>query len=181
SKKKPFKGRVVPSDSAVQEGRAPPAAPGSASRATTAGRGGGGRAPGAAAPGRGGAPLGLLTRGLAGRPSSSAPASGSAPAPAPARAAARGCWRCQSDVSPPPPRCRLGVVVSGCAAPSLASGSRSPAAQLSASGHSGDPEGPKLPSGEMNLVRTRWAGRLEERRGPSALHRLSGARGLRWD
>nr|CAI9697419.1 unnamed protein product [Rangifer tarandus platyrhynchus] len=72
---------------------------------------------GAPAPGRGGAPLGLLTRGAAGRPPSSAPASRLAPAPAPARAASRGRRRCLSDVlAAAAPRCRLGVVVSGSAA-----------------------------------------------------------------
>lgn len=72
---------------------------------------------GAPAPGRGGAPLGLLTRGAAGRPPSSAPASRLAPAPAPARTASRGRRRCLSDVlAAAAPRCRLGVVVSGSAA-----------------------------------------------------------------
>nr|XP_058901632.1 vasodilator-stimulated phosphoprotein-like [Kogia breviceps] len=91
---------------------APPAAPGSASRATIAGRGGAGGAP----PGRGGAPLGLVTRGAAGRPPSSASGSRSAPAPAPARAASRGLRQCLIDVlAAAAPRCRLGVVVSGSA------------------------------------------------------------------
>lgn len=96
---------------------APPAAPGSASRATTAGRGGAGGSRGAPAPGRGDAPLGLLKRGAAGWPPSSAPVSPSAPAPAPARAASRGRWRCLSDVlAAAAPLCHLGVVVSGSAA-----------------------------------------------------------------
>ncbi|XP_012588914.1 PREDICTED: proline-rich protein HaeIII subfamily 1-like [Condylura cristata] len=70
---------------------------------------------------------------------------GSAPAPAPARAAARAAGGARVTYSTPP-RCRLGVVVSGCAAPSAAPRLPDPTARLPASGHSGDPEGPKRPS-----------------------------------
>lgn len=92
---------------------APPAAPGSASPATTAGPGGDGGAPGGGRPGMGWraprpphardgrvAPI-LLSRLPVGPPSPSLPP---------------GLLAVSSDVSRPPPRCRLGDVVPGCEA-----------------------------------------------------------------
>lgn len=88
-------------------------------------------------PGRGGAPLGLLTRGAAGRPPSSASGSRSAPAPAPARAASRGRRQCLSDVhAAAAPRCRLGVVVSGSATSWSVPSHPASRARLRASGRS---------------------------------------------
>lgn len=73
---------------------APPAAPGSASRATTAGPGGDGGTPGAAAPGWGGAPLGLLTRGMDRWPPSSSAGSRAAPKVPLPTTHPGGSWRC---------------------------------------------------------------------------------------
>lgn len=104
-------GSRQPPSSRLSPRTAPPAAPGSASRTTTAGRGGGGEARGASAPGRGGAPLTLLTRGAVGSSPSSAPASKSAPVlppPAPLPGAVGGARvTCRRRRAVPPGSCSL--------------------------------------------------------------------------